>query len=325
MRSLTLGEIFQPSPYEGLVYELKPNIRGQFMYQPLSINSHGMRDFEYTVHKPAGVLRIAGLGDSSLFGWGVALEDSTLKALERRLNELPIAQKFEVLNFAVPTYNTAQEAELFIRRCLDFDPDIVILSFNTNDYDVPEFMKRPGDLTSFRKLFLFDLAYTAYQRLTGTIDNQLPQFDFSNRSLTFEQSARLDEDPALPDEYRYMVGAKGVARAFDKLLDAARPRGVPLLVFDVKAYPGLHSTYVRDELRDGQRELLDRLSKEKGFHFLNTYPYYVDYLKQHPEAKYPDVFAVSKFDSHPNPLAHSINATALFEYLNQQKLLKLRR
>jgi hypothetical protein len=75
--------------------------------------------------------------------------------------------------------------------------------------------------------------------------------------------------------------------------------------------------YVRDEWRDGQRELLERESRRLGFQFLNTYPYYMDYLKRYPNAN----FAVSEVDGHPNALAHSINAEALFNYLVAHQLL----
>jgi len=48
---------------------------------------------------------------------------------------------------------------------------------------------------------------------------------------------------------------------------------------------------------------------------LNTYPYFMDYLNRHPNANLGTVFAVSEVDGHPNALAHSINAEAIFEYL----------
>jgi hypothetical protein len=321
MHALSLGDIVQPSPHAGIVYELKPNVRGQFMGQPIAINSQGLYDYEYSRRKEPGTLRIVGLGDSSLFGWGVPLEDSTLKVLERRLNEESRGQKFEVLNFAVPGYNTAIEAEVFVRKCLEYEPDLVLLSFNTNDYDVPNFMRLPRDLATLRKLYVFDLAYSAYEAVMGGAGRQPPQFDFTNRTISLREAARLDEDPGLPDEYRYMVGAKGVVRALERLAGAARERGIPFVVFDVKGYPGLHSAYVRDELRDGQRELLERESQRLGFHFLNTYSYYIDYLNRHPNANYPLVFAVSEADAHPNALAHSINAEAIFDYLVAHRLL----
>ena len=322
MQNLRLGEIVQPSRYAAIVYELKPNVRGRFMGQPLLINARGLRDDEYSTRKEPGTFRIVGVGDSSLFGWGVRLEDSGLKVLERRLNERFRPQKFEVIDFAVPGYNTAMEAETFVRKCLDYAPDLVLLNFNTNDYDVPEFMRRQTDLSTLRRSYLFDLAYSVYAGIMG-VDQQLAVFDDNYRAPKGYPAARLDEDPAMPDEYRYMVGAKGVVRALEKLTAAARQRGIPLVAFDVKAYPGLDPKYVRDELRDGQRELLERESQRLGFHFLNTYAYFMDYLKQHPDVNSRTVFAVSAADGHPNALAHSINAQALFEYLVAHQLLPL--
>jgi len=322
MQNLRLGEIVQPSRYAAIVYELKPNVRGRFMGQPLLINARGLRDDEYSTRKEPGTFRIVGVGDSSLFGWGVRLEDSGLKVLERRLNERFRPQKFEVIDFAVPGYNTAMEAETFVRKCLDYAPDLVLLNFNTNDYDVPEFMRRQTDLSTLRRSYLFDLAYSVYAGIMG-VDQQLAVFDDNYRAPKGYPAARLDEDPAMPDEYRYMVGAKGVVRALEKLTAAAHERGIPLVAFDVKAYPGLDPKYVRDELRDGQRELLERESQRLGFHFLNTYAYFMDYLKQHPDVNSRTVFAVSAADGHPNALAHSINAQALFEYLVAHQLLPL--
>src|SRR5207247_4681707 len=142
MHDLDLGDIVQPSRHAGIVYELRPNIRGRFMDQPLLINSRGLHDYEYTLRKEPGTFRIVGVGDSSLFGWGVPFEDSGLKVLERRLNEQSRGQKFEVITFAVPGYNTAIEAETFVQRCLEYAPDLVLLNFNTNDYDVPNFIDR---------------------------------------------------------------------------------------------------------------------------------------------------------------------------------------
>ncbi len=321
MHDLSLGDIVQPSRHAGIVYELRPNVRGRFMGQPLVINSQGLHDNEYSRRKEPGTFRIVGVGDSSLFGWAVPFEDSGLKVLERRLNEKSRAQKFEVINFSVPGYNTAMEAETFVQRCLEYAPDLVLLNFNTNDYDVPNFMRLPRDLATLRRSYVVDLAYSAYEGVMGVAGRRPPPFDFNNRTTALQRAARLDEDPALPDEYRYMVGAKGVVRALERLAGAARARGIPFVVFDVKGYPGLDPKYVRDEWRDGQRELLERESQRLGFHFLNTYPYFMNYLNQHPNADTRTVFAVSEVDGHPNALAHSVNAEAIFEYLVAHQLL----
>jgi lysophospholipase L1-like esterase len=321
MHDLALGDLVRPSRHAGIVYELRPNVRGRFMGQPVVINSQGLHDYEYSRRKDPGVFRIVGLGDSSLFGWGVPFEESGLKVLERRLNEQSGAQTFEVLNFAVPGYNTAMEADTFVLRCLEYAPDLVLLSFNTNDYDVPDFMRLPRDLATLRTSYLVEWAYSVFQGVRGNAGGQPPPFEFRNRTIGPREAARLDEDPALPNEYRYMVGSKGVVRALERLVGAAREHGIPVVVFDVKGYPGLHPSYVRDEWRDGQRELLERESRRLGFHFLNTYPYFIDYVARHPTANLQTSFAVSEHDAHPNSLAHAINAEAIFDYLLAHRLV----
>src|SRR5262249_19638471 len=84
MQSLRLGEIVQPSRYAGIVYELKPNVRGRFMGQPLFINSQGLRDYEYPRRKAPGTFRIVVAVDSSLFAWGGRTEEDGVNVLEPR-------------------------------------------------------------------------------------------------------------------------------------------------------------------------------------------------------------------------------------------------
>jgi hypothetical protein len=322
VRIYSLGDLVQPSPLEGIVYELKPHLNGVFQGQPLVTNSHGLRDAEYDAEKPEGTIRIVALGDSSLFGWGVRAEEATTEVLEQMLKDAPGLRAVEVINFATPGYNTAIEAEVFVQKALRYDPDIVLVNFNTNDYDVPAFMRLPEGHATLRRSFVFNFLYTQYEAWTGVPRRELPVFDFANRTLTLEEADRLDQDPGLPEEYRYMVGVRGFERALDKLVNAARQVGVEVVVFDVRPFPGLHHTYAPNAFRDSQRELLERLSREKRFHWLNTYPYYVEYLKASPTAPFPRVFAVSDSDSHPNALAHGINAKALFQFLIEKRLLQ---
>jgi lysophospholipase L1-like esterase len=322
VRMYSLGDLVQPSDHEGIVYELKPNLRGVFEGQPFTTNSRGLRDSEYPEAKPAGTVRIVALGDSSLFGWGVRVEDTTTEVLERLLNGANGLPRVEVINFATPGYNTAIEADVFALKALGYDPDVVLVNFNTNDYDVPAFMKQPqDDYATLRRSFVFDFLYSEYEARTGVPPKELPVFDFATRTLTLEEADRLDQDPGLPEEYRYMVGRRGFERALDRIVTTARSNGVEVVVFDVRPFPGVHSSYVPNAFRDSQRELLERLSREKGFHWLNTYPYYVEYLKANPSAPFPRVFAVSDTDSHPSVLAHRISAQAVHDFLIEKRLL----
>src|SRR6266436_8611918 len=63
-----------------------PNRSAFLMGVPVSINSEGLRDREFSLEKPPDGYRVMRLGDSTTFGWGVRQEDTAAKFLERKLN-----------------------------------------------------------------------------------------------------------------------------------------------------------------------------------------------------------------------------------------------
>jgi hypothetical protein len=69
-----------------LSFSHAPNRSAFLMGVPVSINSYGLRDREYSVEKPPNVYRIVMLGDSTTLGWGVPEEQTVAKILERELN-----------------------------------------------------------------------------------------------------------------------------------------------------------------------------------------------------------------------------------------------
>ena len=84
---MSLHGLVQISPHPDVVYELKPGLVGTYLDRPLRTNAYGLRDRDYPVAKPEGTFRIVGLGDSVMFGWGVAQDEPFLEVLERRLAE----------------------------------------------------------------------------------------------------------------------------------------------------------------------------------------------------------------------------------------------
>lgn len=101
--------------------------REEFEYE-IRVNQHGMRQREIALEKPAGVQRIAVLGDS--FVWGIGVPDE--ERLTERLEELLPAT--EVLNFGVSGYGPVQY-QLMLDRVAAFAPDVVVLVFClSNDF-----------------------------------------------------------------------------------------------------------------------------------------------------------------------------------------------
>jgi hypothetical protein len=97
----------------------------------IRINSAGFRDREHTLQKPAGVFRIAVLGDS--FAEALQVDESRTfwSVLERELQPCPAlaGKTVEVLNFGVSGFGTAQELELLRSRVWAYQPDLVLLAF----------------------------------------------------------------------------------------------------------------------------------------------------------------------------------------------------
>src|SRR5882757_1636686 len=78
-----------PRPGRGWLYGLEPGAHrtspdGDVLY---AVNGAGFRDHDYARVKPGGTFRTLVLGDSIAFGYGVALDASFVKLLEKRLRD----------------------------------------------------------------------------------------------------------------------------------------------------------------------------------------------------------------------------------------------
>jgi len=145
-------ELKQPVANPKISFAHRPNSHAFLMGADVQINSQGLRDYEYPLAKPPGVYRILLLGDSTTFGWGDSLDQTTPKILERDLNavHVPGISRFEALNAGVGNYDTVQEVTYYQTRGRGFHPDLVILDYFIND---------PEPVPVEKKGFLIDRSY----------------------------------------------------------------------------------------------------------------------------------------------------------------------
>lgn len=98
-------------------------------------NDRGFRSPPFAERKAPGTRRIAVLGDSSTFGWGVeefqAYPQRLATALAKRWGVEPA--RVEVLNLGVPGYSTFQGRVLLERSVLALEPDAIVWSYLSND------------------------------------------------------------------------------------------------------------------------------------------------------------------------------------------------
>src|SRR5271157_5387242 len=233
-------------PDPNLRFRHKPNGHAFLMGQDVQINSQGLRDNEYPLAKPPGVYRILLLGDSTTFGWGVSLSDTTAKILERELNakHVPGYERFEVLNGGVGNYDTIQEVTYYKTRGRYFHPDLVILVYFIND---------PEPVPVEKKIFLIDRSYLVAfltNRYDGVLrrlgarpdwkiyysslyDDNLPGFQACKAALV-ELATATREDHAklmvalLPELHQINDSYPFIA-AHQKIKDVLAPERVPIL------------------------------------------------------------------------------------------------
>lgn len=92
-------------------------------------NAKGLRGKDNPYAKPAGVTRILALGDSFVWGFGVAQDELFSEIIER---DNP---RIEVVNMGVSGYGTDQEFLAYNEEGHKYSPDLVVLAFYANDYN----------------------------------------------------------------------------------------------------------------------------------------------------------------------------------------------
>jgi len=128
----------------------------------INTNERGFRGPLYDHKKRPGTYRILGLGDSTLFGWGVNYDDIVLSQLEEMLQEDPRFRdkKVEGINMGIPAFSTPQYRKILTTEGEKWNPDLVLVFFDSNDwieeFDFKKkFVDKDGFLISHQQEFSF--------------------------------------------------------------------------------------------------------------------------------------------------------------------------
>ncbi|MCK4911249.1 MAG: SGNH/GDSL hydrolase family protein [Thermodesulfovibrionales bacterium] len=287
------GTRIQPSKYEDIFFELKPLQQWNYLGADVSTSSMGFRDREYTVEKAPGTLRIFGIGDSIMFGQGVPQEETYLSLLEAMLNKRHPEYNWEVINSAVPDYNTSAEVETLRYKGLKYKPDLVVMGICTNDFDMPAlvfYMGLPDERNMGRYFSLQHSFFVQYIR------------------------HRMKREPFLipgfTHKYVEMSGGKGVFKAIKELKRISIIGDFPVLVFHLA--------------NDTNKNVMDlmKTANAYGMPAVDVSPMIQRYMKYQGIKDYFDS-ALSVSDGHPSSTSHEIAANALFEYLESSGLVSM--
>lgn len=213
-----LARIIEPSPNPALVYELQPGLDVDFGHVRVRTNSRGMRDsHEYAEGRTPGRMRIVGIGDSGMFGWGVEQDEDYMAVLESNLNARADGPRCDVLNMAVPGYNTQLEVESLRNKGLAYRPDIVIVGWCENDFGLPFFLLQKQNYWRRDLSYLYCLVFDRkrFREISPLLMRDRREFDSGH--VMPELSAGTD--------------VEGVRRALLDLQSLGAREGFHVLVF----------------------------------------------------------------------------------------------
>ncbi|MCX7624989.1 MAG: SGNH/GDSL hydrolase family protein [Candidatus Sumerlaeaceae bacterium] len=313
---LTLRDLVKPSRSPQRCYEMMPGAWGTFVGQPVKINGAGFRDREHAIQKPAGIKRIAIVGDSIAFGWGVRQEQRFSDVLENTFNSRAATSEtvVECLNFAVPGYNTVMEEALFREVVLAYSPDVLVLNLVTNDDEAPNFIRLEPKVWALDRLFVLEVIRDrTVGRPLGDTARLLIGGVAEAGGRGHGQRVAGYRPELVPPEFRFLVGWANMRDALHKIARQCidnKIKPVCLLHYDLSA--------LEDAVRGGQKwkGLLapwHNVAEEAGFMVVNPLDEISRHARNHRASVEP--YILSAKDAHPSPLAHQLIAKALAQAL----------
>ncbi len=262
------------------------------------LNSLGCRDVEWTVDKPAGVRRIAFLGDSFTYGWGIRrVEDRFTDRIGAMFDQrLPGA--VEVMNVAKPGWDSESQLAPIRDLIARFGVDEIVLCYVANDIDklLPTTdgfdPKRPPEPVLFDpdRSCLFDYLYRTFY---------LPRLPAVRGYFTFLAEGYADESIWRKQRNRLI-----------EIIEACQRHDVTLRVvlLPMLQIPGdgPHSEPHGEGYDSGRvLMLLRELFEPYHVHVLDL----VSAIAGHAPAD----LMVNSRDAHPNALAHRLFADAIWQ------------
>ena len=283
-RKTTLRHLIRKSNNPHILYELRPDLDVRFMGGRVTTNPDGFRGTGVAAVKPADEIRVVGLGDSCMFGWGVHDEETYLAILERERNGEQGEKRWRTINLAAPGYNTAVEVEMLKHRGLAYRPDIVIVHFVRNDTGLPNYMLAEDDRIRLTKSYLVE----AVSRILG------------GRFRMQSEDRLVRTRRKIPERYRYMTGETAVDAGFRELKRLAEEHGFKPLILTHWSPP----------------DYLRKTADELGIPIVNGGDAVSEYMRAHGIEHYGgSELTLSRRDPHHSAIGHQVMAEALLRYL----------
>jgi lysophospholipase L1-like esterase len=261
-----------------------------------------LQDAPYSEKKAQDVFRVAVVGDSFSFAPYMQFDDAFPKKLERMLNLQTREKKAEVINYGVPAFSTSHEVDV-VRKAIQEEADLILLQITLNDPEIKAgtpigitvFDKfGPPKYGSFVKAVVENSKFVAF--VASRLHNSKTQREY--REYFFD----LYENPRSWNQFQ---------KSLAKIAELAKNANKPLVavVFPLFGLP-MDQTYPFYPIHEKVSSALNELNvKHRDIS---------DIYKDIPLER---LQVIPGVDRHPNEIGHRMAAEAIYDWLNQQKLL----
>jgi lysophospholipase L1-like esterase len=222
--------VLEPHPY--LLWQ-KPRGASIEYGALVRINDLGLRGPDPVRPKPPGVRRILAVGDSTVYGFGVALEDSFVRVAADALGGQD--EGIEGIPAALPGYSTLQLLNLLQLRALDLEPDVLVVAALWSDHATAA-MPDAALLDRYRQRERSGLGAVERGLRRSALYRKLAWELGVRRGAQARARAHYDLRQPHPEGSVHRVGLTDYQRNLELLASLARDQGAAL-VFLVLPHP----------------------------------------------------------------------------------------
>lgn len=290
---------------------LPPSATGVIAGVPVRTNAAGYRGPERDRAKPPGVFRIALLGDSMTFGWGVREEETFAARLEALLAGAHPETRWEVDNFAMIGSNTAQQAEAFAIDVAPAAPDLVLLGFFMNDVDPPVLAASASGASAGAATATEPAAPRARRLTAGPL--RTVQF-LKSRGAALARRFGIAASGSAVERYAALFASRSdgwlaCEEGLRALAESTRSRDARLGVLILPFMVSLDDSY---PLRDAHDQVTAFCAREK-IACLDLLPSF--------RGRSAATLSVTPLDNHMNGDGHAIAAQAIFGWISRSGMI----
>jgi hypothetical protein len=253
-------------------------------------NHFGFNDRERNVKKKAGSYRIAVLGDSYIWGYGLPYDDIWSHKLENKL--IKYSDKLEVLSWGFPNWATRNEFDFLKNEGVKYDINLLIVSFCSNDPNMDDFRVKRSSLRE--------------QKIIAPVKRIFPNvLEFIDGTLT-SFMRRFSKDWGYGNLVEELYTDENLAKYDNLLAEFSNFCKVQHISLIFVLVPNNYNSYFETKFNK-----IKALLKKNHIEYLDLYPMVVRDLSKYKIHQ----LKANPADGHPGKLVTEVVANEVFRYL----------